>query len=137
MTNQPVVENGLFVAKCPRDRLSLLCTEALPCPDVVRRLLALVSGEAALPVDLIVDHGAMSQWIGIFFDRDIFTPSSRLIGRIENIPSVIFAGWLEDLTSSLSMPDANLAHGFVTFRALIEISRRRWRQQIIDVPERS
>jgi hypothetical protein len=67
---------------------------------------------------------------------DLFSSSPRLIVEIEKILSVTFAGWLDDLTQSFRMPDANAAHGFITIRGRIKASRHQRRQQIMGLPWR-
>ncbi len=117
--------------KCPREQLLLLCIETRLTCDIIGRILKQLSEKKAVPVDLVIDRGSKTQWIGILLDREAFIPSPRLLAELERDYAVISAEVIDHARRSLFAPDGEIAHSFVALEALIAMSKRARRSTIL------
>lgn len=122
--------NSERAVKCPRERFLLVCAETVCCPDVLNQFLRLLGSECPLPADIVVERGARLQWVGVLFDPQAYRPSERLIGRLEQMPSVWQVAVIDDDTRSLFAPDGAVGQGFVAIAFLLEETKRAQRRRL-------
>ena len=118
-------------AKCPRDQLLILCVEANLCDNVVGSILQYVTGQASIPVDIIVDRGINSQWIGVLLDGERTDVAASVVVRIEKHPSVLSAALIDHAGRALLAPGGAVAGSFLALAALAVLSKQRRRQTIL------
>lgn len=117
--------------KCPREQLLILCVEANLCNDVVGSLLSCVTGQTFIPVDILVDRGIDTQWIGVLLDRERAKIDEHLVIQIEKHPAVLSAALIDHAGRSPLAPDGAVAGSFLALAALSGLSGQRRRQTIL------
>ena len=118
-------------AKCPRDQLLILCVETNLCDQVAGSILQHVTGQNSIPVDIIVDRGINSQWIGVLLDGESAEVTASVVVLIEKHPSVRSAALIDHAGRSLLAPDGAVAGSFLALAALAGLSRQHRRQTIL------
>ena len=86
---EPLETGSDGVIKCPREQLVLLCVQTKLCENVVAFVLQQVTERWTGPIDIAIDRGSHSQWIGVFLEPGCNLARAKLVIAIEKYPAVL------------------------------------------------